>query len=86
MEINMEEVQKELEEFRKDTEWYQNHYEELLKQYPDHWVAIYDEKLVAASPDQDAMFAELKKKGVKATKAYLKYLSTTEEIWIFQAA
>jgi len=86
MNINMEEAQKELEEFRKDTEWYQDHYDELREQYADQWVAIYNEKLVAASPDQDEMFAELKKKGVKATKAYIKYLSTSDEIWIFHAA
>ena len=86
MNINMEEAQRELEAFGRDAQWYSDHYEELREQYPDYWVAIYNEELVATSPDQDALFAALKKKGVKATKAYMKYLSTEDEIWIFQAA
>lgn len=86
MNINMEEAQKELDHFRKDTKWYRDHYDELLGQYPDQWVAIYDEELVAVSPNQDEMFAALKKKGAKATKAYIQYLSTKDEMWIFSAA
>ena len=86
MNINMEDAQKELDHFRKDTKWYRDHYDELLKQYPDHWVAVYNEELVVASLDQDELFAELKKKGPKATKAYIQFLSTKDEMWIFSAA
>jgi hypothetical protein len=82
----MEEAQKELDHFRKDTRWYNDHYEELLENYPDHWVAVYDQELVAASPDEDEMFAELKRKGVLATKAYITFLTTKDEIWIFPVA
>ena len=86
MEINMHEARKQLELFRKDTQWYRVHQEELREQYPDHWLAIYKEELVAASPDENAMFAELKRKDIPATEAYIKYLSTKDEIWIFAEA
>ena len=85
MKINMEEAQKALEEFRKDTQWYRDHYEELREQYPDHWLAVYKEELVAASPDMDEMFDNLKRKGVPATQAYITFLSTEDVIWIFAA-
>ncbi len=86
MNINMQEAQKELEAFRKDTRWFSEHYDELRERYPDHWIAIYNQDVVAASPNQDAMFAELKRKRVSATKAYIKYLSTKDEVWIFLSA
>ena len=86
VDINMHEAQKELEAFRKDTRWYRDHYDELREQYPDQWLAVYDEELVAASPDEDEMFTELKRKHIPATKTYIKYLSTKDEIWIFVVA
>jgi hypothetical protein len=84
--MDVQEAQKELEAFSKDANWLHDHYDELQERYPDHWVAVYNEKVVAASSDIDEMFAELKKKNVLATKAYIKYLSTEDEIWIFWAA
>ena len=76
-------VQQQLETFRKDARWYDDHYDELRVAYPDHWIAVYKGRVVAASPDEDEMFAQLKRKKLLATKALIKYLSTREETWMF---
>ena len=44
-----ENAQTELERFHKDGLWFSDHYEQLLEQYPDQWVAIYNKTVVGSS-------------------------------------
>jgi hypothetical protein len=81
----MDNTQTELGRFHSDGQWFSDHYEELAKKYPDQWVAVYNQEVVGASPDSDALFAALKKKGVPINHAFFKYLSSEEELWIFAA-
>jgi hypothetical protein len=37
--------------FRKDQEWALENYQKFMKEYPDQWIAIYDEKVVATGED-----------------------------------
>ncbi len=84
--MNMQEAQTQLEEFRRDIKWYHTHYPELRERYPDHWVAVYNEEVVAAALDMDAMYAELKRRHTPINKAYIKYLSTESATWTLAAA
>ena len=81
-----QEVQADLERFSNDGQWYSDHYDELLERYPDHWIAIYHQEVVAASTEAEEMFVELKRKGMKATRAFIKFISTEDQTWIFQSA
>lgn len=49
----MQEKQAEIRRFHRDVDYYQAHREELLKQYPEQWVAIFNEQVVGADPDYD---------------------------------
>ena len=74
----MEDVQAELQRFKKDTAYYQAHYEELLEQYPEQWVAIYDEQVVGASPDFDQLLDDLNTKGVPSGRGLIEHLTSKD--------
>jgi hypothetical protein len=69
----------ELERFRQDTAWFETHREELLEQYPEQWVFIYNQRVAAASPDARTLFAEAKEKGVPAGRGFPAHLTRTVE-------
>jgi hypothetical protein len=78
----MNQVQAELERFRKDTGYYEAHHEELLEKYPEQWVAIFDQQVVGAGPDYEQLLTELGEKGVPIERALFKHLTQKEELWI----
>ncbi len=78
----MSDIQIELTRFKKDTAYYVAHQEELLDQYPERWVAIYNERVVGSSPDAEQLFEDLEKKGVPIERALFKHLTRKEELLI----
>jgi len=86
MDINTQEVQQQLEEFRQDAQWFSDHDAELRTQYPDQWVAVYNQEVVGASSDAYALLDDLEAKGVPSNEALIKYLSSKEQTWIFRSA
>ena len=78
----MNQVQAELQRFKKDTAYYEEHREELLKKYPDRWVAIYDEQLVGAAKVLNRLIAQLQKKGVPRGRAFVEYVTEKEDLLI----
>ena len=81
----MNERQAEMEQFHRDTQYYGAHWEELLEQYPEHWVAIYKEQVVGTSPDARQLLVELKQRGIPIGETLFKYLTHKEELWILRA-
>jgi hypothetical protein len=47
--------------FRKDQEWALENYQRFMKEYPDQWIAIYDEKVVATGEDLTSVEEAAKK-------------------------
>ena len=78
----MNEVQAELERFHRDNLYYAEHKEELTRQYPDQWVAIFEEEVVGVGPDLTLLLTDLKSRGIPLGKIALEYLTTQEVIWI----
>ena len=58
------EKQAELRRFRRDVTYYEAHREELLKQYPEQWVAFFNEQVVGADPDYERLLDEVEGKGI----------------------
>lgn len=58
----MDKVKAEPKEFWDDMKWGRNHYSELIKKYPDKWVAIMNEKVVAVGESTRDIKEEAKKK------------------------
>jgi hypothetical protein len=56
--------------------FWQEHYRELLQQYPDQFVAVRDGQVVAAHPDLQPLLKKLKHQGIDPTHAWVHYLAT----------
>ena len=52
------------EQYARDMEWLTSHRDELLEQYPEQWVAVYKEEVVAAHPRLDGMMLDLQARGL----------------------
>ena len=78
----MTQLQLELERFKKDTTFYEAHYEELLQKYPDRWVAIYNEQVVGNAKDLNRLIAQLHKKRIPQGRAFVEYVTDKEDLLI----
>ena len=78
----MTQVQAEMERFRKDASYYEEHREELLKEYPDRWVAIYNEQFVGTAKDLNRLITQLQKKGIPQGRAFVEYVTEKEDLLI----
>jgi hypothetical protein len=75
-------IQAELQRFKRDTAYYEAHQEELVKQYPEQWVAIYDERVVGAAADLYHLLATIKAKSISPSQALVEYVTAKDEILI----
>ncbi len=80
--MEMQERRADLERFRKDTQYFEAHREELVKRYPDQWVSIFDEQVVAASADLEEVLAQKRAKGVPPGKGLVEYVTAKDEVLI----
>jgi hypothetical protein len=76
------EVQQSLERFEQDGEYVQEHRQELLSQYPEMWVAVFNRQVVAAAKTVDELVQQLKKAGLPPGHVYHEYLSEEEDLLI----
>lgn len=58
-------LSEELRQREKDDRFIKVHREEWLEQYPDMYVAVYQEKLVAVAPNSAELVEKIKAKGVR---------------------
>lgn len=75
-------ARQELERFNRDITYFQAHQQELLAQYPECWVAIYNQQVVGTSPHFDQLLEELRKVGVPPERVFVEYLTQTQELLI----
>ena len=78
----MQEKQAELRRFHQNVEYFQMHREELLKQYPEQWVAVFDEGIVGADPDYEHLLDELQAKHVPLGKVFIQRATDKDELLI----
>ena len=75
-EPGFEDIEADLRQFEKDTDYLQAHWEEWREQYPDHYVLVYEEKLVSVSTDLKEASRLAEGKGVKPGLAAREFFST----------
>jgi len=63
-------IQEELERHRRDAEYFQAHRQELLERYPERWVAVYNQEVVAAAKDQKRLLRQLERRGVPSGRVF----------------
>lgn len=62
------------EEVRRDREWFLKNYQKLVREYPEEFVAIWDEKVIADTPDLKELKDKISTK-LKRRKPLIKYVS-----------
>ena len=65
---------KRMEQFKKDLDYFDAHYDEWVAAYPDQWVVVYEEKLVGAVKTVDEVRELVEREGIvgRGVKKYLK--------------
>src|SRR4051812_22132699 len=64
----------------REQDFWRQHYGELLKQYPDQFVAVLDGQVVAASADLQRILKTLKQQGIDLTGVWLEFLGTNPRL------
>lgn len=62
------------EEVRRDREWFLKNYQELVSKYPEEFVAIWDEEVIADAPDLGKLKNKIPNE-LKGEKPLIKYVS-----------
>ncbi len=75
-------VQRDLERFAADRLYFEEHRDELLEQYPEQWVAVYNQQVVGAAKEPKQLVRQLERKGVPPGETYWGWLSSKEELLI----
>jgi hypothetical protein len=78
-------AQRELERFRDDALYVDEHRDELLQRYPESWVAVLHRQVVADDRDPKRLLKKLEKKGIAPGRVYRAHLSNKEELLILAA-
>ena len=81
----MHELQAELQRFKRDTQYYEAHREELLTQYPEQWVAVFNQQVVGAAPDFDQLLTMLERRSIPAQRALIEHVTCKAELLILQS-
>ena len=71
--------EKVLEDFarhRRDVEFFEYHGEELLKEYPNEWVAVYNVEVVDTDKDFFVLLDRLEEKGIPTNKTVIHFMDT----------
>ena len=78
----MHELQAELQRFKRDTRYYEAHREALLTQYPEQWVAVFNQQVVGAAPDFEQLLAMLEQSGIPVERTLIEHVTHKEELLI----
>ena len=75
----------ELDRFGADIDYFQEHRQELLRRYPERWVAVYNLQVVATARDIKTLIRKLDRKGVPPEHTSCEYLTENEPLLILSA-
>ena len=78
----MESAVEMLQRHRRDIDFYRARRDELLQQYPEQWVAILDQAVIASDADPWRLLATLEERGLPVERILFQHL-TQHEVPLF---
>lgn len=78
----MQEQRTELERFKRDTAYYEALRPHLLEEYPEQWIAIFQEQVVGVAPDVEQLLTDLKARGIPVGRALVEHVTRHDELLI----
>jgi len=80
----IEGVMLQLEQGEKDNIFLESHQQEWKKQYPDKWIAVYKEELVAIAATTADLYRELEERDIPRNHTKVHFLSTKNIRWMLE--
>jgi hypothetical protein len=68
--------------FKKSCDFFDAHYADLLRRYPDEWIGIFDGEVCAHAADMNEMLGQLDALGIPRATSYTEFLATQHRIEI----
>jgi hypothetical protein len=75
-------VQEEIDRHERDALFVQEHREELLRQFPETWIAVYDRRIVGAAKELPQLIEQVKQKGIRPGRTYREFLTDNDDLLI----
>lgn len=76
------ELAKRMEKYSKCTRALNKDWPQLMKQFPQEWVAYYEERMCAHSSSYDDLLSELENKGIPLKETAVRYMDTNPQTLI----
>jgi hypothetical protein len=73
-----ERVREDLERHRRDALWFDAQRDAILAAYPDQWVAVFNQQVVAAAKSLGTLLAQLDARGIPRGCAFCEYVTGDE--------
>ncbi|MCL5946873.1 MAG: hypothetical protein M1298_02480 [Chloroflexi bacterium] len=77
-----EQYKVELQRFKQDIDYYQQHQQELLIQYPESWIAIFNQHVVGRASELEHLIEDLRRRGIPPERALVEHVTAKEEVFI----
>ena len=70
-EEELKEQMKKLKRYMSDSEFFYQNYEGLRRKYPDEWIAVFNQKIIAHHRDYNKLIEKLKEIGIDIHEVYI---------------
>ena len=71
----MVDVKTDLKRFHEDGQFFDTHYDELLEEYPEHWIAVFHKEVVGTDTDFYRLLDSLKSRGFPLSRMIIKQVT-----------
>jgi len=78
-------VQEELERYRMDALYFEQHRQDLLHRYPERWIAVYNQEVVATARRLPQLLQQLENRGLPRAQVFIEHVSAKEVLLILPA-
>lgn len=68
--------------FQRDVDYFESRYEQLLREHPEQWVAIFNQAVVGTNSDFDALLDPEAQAGIPIERALIERVTSEEDILI----
>ncbi len=75
-------VQQELERYRTDALYFEQHRQEFLQCYPERWIAVYNQQVVGTAKRLPHLLQELEQRGLPRGQVFIEHVSSKEDLLI----
>jgi hypothetical protein len=77
----MLDLKADMKRFHEDGQFFDTHYDELLKKYPELWIAVFYKEVVGTDTDFDRLLDDLKSRGFPLNRMVIDRVTAQKIKW-----